>query len=73
MDIRIGRPRVAEEAACQADQGRKDSDGKTAFRDWNIIVVEGGPLIVGVLEKAGQGPKKETNEDGYLEEATHLT
>ena len=63
MDVTIGSPSVPEETASEADKGGQDGGWETAFWDWNIVVAEGGALIVGILEQAGQEPEKETEKD----------
>ena len=50
--MRVGSPSVPKKAACKADEGGKDGDWETAFWDRNIVVVEGGALVVGILDKA---------------------
>ena len=69
MDVRVGCPRVPEQAACEADKGGEEGDWKTPLGDRNIIVMERAALVVGILEEAGQDPEEKAGEDGYLEEA----
>ena len=70
MDVRVGCPAVPEEAAGLADERDEDGGWETAFWNRDVIVAEGGALVVGVLNKAGQYPQEEADKDRCLEEAS---
>ena len=50
MDVRVRRPSVPEQTPCEAEEGRNDRDWEASFRDRNVIILEGGAVVVGVLE-----------------------